>query len=161
MYITVHVMFLHMVLFCVQITFLICVLVLWIHKGYFVLKKLVWNVFIKAIWYTNIYYVSELKSECKAANYNILDEASRSTESIPTASNSTYLGHCDQSDTARHYSYTKLGKWKGSGWYRFTGEAGSRQSYLIKKVLHVYNWLKWKRVQRVHYTKICRLVIRE
>ena len=113
------------------LTFWICVLVLWIHKGYFVLKKLVWNVFIKAIWYTNIYYVSELKSECKAANYNILDEASRSTESIATASNSTYLGHCDQSDTARHYSYTKLGKWKGSGWYRFTGGAGSRQSYLI------------------------------
>ena len=30
----------------------ICLLVLWIHKGYFVVKKLVWNVRIKAFWYT-------------------------------------------------------------------------------------------------------------
>ena len=30
----------------------ICVLVLWIHKGYFVVKKLVLNVCVKAFWYT-------------------------------------------------------------------------------------------------------------
>ena len=35
-----------------QITFWICVLVLWIHKGYWVVKKLVWNVRIKDFWYT-------------------------------------------------------------------------------------------------------------
>ena len=31
-----------------------CVLVLWIHKGYCVVKKLMWNVRIKAFWHTNI-----------------------------------------------------------------------------------------------------------
>ena len=35
-----------------KITFWICVLVLWIHKGYCVVKKLVWNVRIKSFWYT-------------------------------------------------------------------------------------------------------------
>ena len=30
---------------------IICILVLWIHKGYCVVKKLVWNVCIKAFWY--------------------------------------------------------------------------------------------------------------
>ena len=34
--------------------FEICILVLWIHKSYFVVKKLMWNVRIKALWYTNI-----------------------------------------------------------------------------------------------------------
>ena len=38
-----------------KIVFLICVLVLWIHKGYCVVKKLVWNVCIKAFWYTNVF----------------------------------------------------------------------------------------------------------
>ena len=38
------------------ITFWICVLVLWIHKGYCVVKKLVWNVCIKAFWYTKSFY---------------------------------------------------------------------------------------------------------
>ena len=37
-----------------KITFWIYVLVLWIHKGYCVVKKLVWNVRIKAFWYTKI-----------------------------------------------------------------------------------------------------------
>ena len=37
--------------FWVQITFGICVLMLSIHKGYFVVKKMVWNVRIKAFWY--------------------------------------------------------------------------------------------------------------
>ena len=32
----------------------ICVLVLWIQKGYFAVKKSVWNVHIKAFWYTKI-----------------------------------------------------------------------------------------------------------
>ena len=36
-----------------KITFWICNLVLWIHKSYCVLKKLVWNVCIKAFWYIN------------------------------------------------------------------------------------------------------------
>jgi hypothetical protein len=35
-----------------KITFWICVLVLWMHKGYCVVKELVWNVRIKAFWYT-------------------------------------------------------------------------------------------------------------
>ena len=30
----------------------LCVLVLWIQKDYFVVKRLVWNVRIKAFWYT-------------------------------------------------------------------------------------------------------------
>ena len=34
-----------------KITFWICVLVLWIHKC--IIKKMVWNVSIKAFWYTN------------------------------------------------------------------------------------------------------------
>ena len=38
-----------------KITFWIFVRALWIHKGYFVVKKLVWNVHIKAFWYTNKY----------------------------------------------------------------------------------------------------------
>ena len=38
--------------FLYKITFWICVLVLWIHKGYCVVKKLVWNVRIKAFLYT-------------------------------------------------------------------------------------------------------------
>ena len=29
------------------------VIVLWFHNGYFVVKKLVWNVCIKALWYAN------------------------------------------------------------------------------------------------------------
>ena len=48
-----------------KIIFWICVLVLWIYKGYCVVKKLVWNVCIKAFWYTklvstnvNFYFVS-------------------------------------------------------------------------------------------------------
>ena len=36
-----------------KISFWIYVLVLWIHRGYYVVKKLVWNVRIKAFWYTN------------------------------------------------------------------------------------------------------------
>ena len=40
-----------------KITFWICVLLLWILKGYYVVKMLVWNVRIKAFWYTNIYLV--------------------------------------------------------------------------------------------------------
>ena len=28
--------------------------VLWIHKGYYVVKKLVWNVHIKAFWYAKV-----------------------------------------------------------------------------------------------------------
>ena len=35
-----------------KITLWICVLFLWIHKGYSVVKKLVWNVPIKAFWCT-------------------------------------------------------------------------------------------------------------
>ena len=62
-----------------------------------------------------------LKLECNAANHNILDEESRSTES-----NSTFKGYCDHTDTTKHHSYTKLGNWKGSGWYKFAGKAGSR-----------------------------------
>ena len=38
--------------FWVQNHFWICVLLLWIPKGYFVFKKLVWNVRIEAFWYT-------------------------------------------------------------------------------------------------------------
>ena len=36
-----------------KITFWFCVLVLWIHKGYYVVKNLVWNIRIKKFWYTN------------------------------------------------------------------------------------------------------------
>ena len=35
-----------------KITFWIYVLALWIHKGYYVVKKLLGNVRIKAFWYT-------------------------------------------------------------------------------------------------------------
>ena len=42
--------------FWVQNHLVICVLALWIHNGYFVVKKLEWNVCIKACWYTNIFY---------------------------------------------------------------------------------------------------------
>jgi hypothetical protein len=38
------------------LTFWICVLVLWIHKGYCVEKKLVWNVRSKAVWYTKYFF---------------------------------------------------------------------------------------------------------
>ena len=37
-----------------KINFWICFLELWIYKGYFVVKKLVRNVRIKAFWYTKI-----------------------------------------------------------------------------------------------------------
>ena len=40
--------------FWVQNHLWICVLELWIHKAYFVIKKLVWNVYIKAFLYTKI-----------------------------------------------------------------------------------------------------------
>ena len=44
--------------FFYKITFWICVLlVLWIQKGYFVVKKLVRNVCNKAFWYTQIFQV--------------------------------------------------------------------------------------------------------
>ena len=42
-----------------KITFWICVLVLWIHKGYCVVKKLVWNVPIKAFWYTKLFVLHQ------------------------------------------------------------------------------------------------------
>ena len=35
-----------------KITFCFCAIELWIHKGYFLLKKQVWNVNYKAFWYT-------------------------------------------------------------------------------------------------------------
>jgi hypothetical protein len=38
--------------FWVQNHLWICVLVLWIHKGYFIVKKRVWKVRIKDFWYT-------------------------------------------------------------------------------------------------------------
>ena len=41
-----------------KINFWICVLSFWIHKGYFVVKKLVWNLRIKAFWY--IKYIKTL-----------------------------------------------------------------------------------------------------
>ena len=37
--------------------FWICVLVLWIHKNYVLVKKLLWNVRNKVFWYTNIFYL--------------------------------------------------------------------------------------------------------
>ena len=37
-----------------KIIFWICVLVLWIHRGFCEVKKLVWNVRIKAFWYIEI-----------------------------------------------------------------------------------------------------------
>ena len=43
-----------------QINFRICLLKLWIHNGYFVFKKLVWNVRIKSFWFTKIIKVSLL-----------------------------------------------------------------------------------------------------
>ena len=43
-----------------KITFWICVLVLWIHKGYCVVKKLMWNLRIKAFWYTKIIIWEEI-----------------------------------------------------------------------------------------------------
>ena len=47
-----------------KITFLICVLVLWIHKGYCLVKELVWNVRIKGFGYTKIFTTFKIKSEC-------------------------------------------------------------------------------------------------
>ena len=44
-----------------KITFWICILGLWIHKGYYVVKKLVWNVRIKAFWYTKILILDKVK----------------------------------------------------------------------------------------------------
>ena len=38
-----------------KITFWICVLAFWIHKSYFIVKKLVWNICIKAFWYSNCF----------------------------------------------------------------------------------------------------------
>ena len=38
--------------FKAQIRLGICVLKLWFHKGYLLVKKLVWNVRFKALWYT-------------------------------------------------------------------------------------------------------------
>ena len=35
-----------------KITFLIYFLALWTHRGYYIVKKLVWNVRIQAFWYT-------------------------------------------------------------------------------------------------------------
>ena len=40
-----------------KITYLICVLVLWIHKDYCVVKKLLWNVCIIALWYRKGKYI--------------------------------------------------------------------------------------------------------
>ena len=48
--------------FWVKNTFWSYVLVLWIHKGYFVVKKLLWNVRIEAFWYTKMYYSGNIKS---------------------------------------------------------------------------------------------------
>ena len=48
--------------FWVQNHLWICVRVLWIHKGYCVVKKQVWNVRIKAFWYTKYFMYSKLKS---------------------------------------------------------------------------------------------------
>ena len=42
-----------------KITFWICVLAVWIHKGYCVVKKMVWNVRIKAFCYTKTNVLSK------------------------------------------------------------------------------------------------------
>ena len=44
-------------IFYYKITFWICVSVLWLHKGYYVVIKLVWNLCIKAFWYIKIIVV--------------------------------------------------------------------------------------------------------
>ena len=44
-----------------KIIFSICVLVLWIHRGYCVVKKLVLNVRINAFWYTKYIFMFLLK----------------------------------------------------------------------------------------------------
>ena len=46
-----------------KITFWICVFVMWIHKGYFVVKKLVWNICIKVFWYAQIILYLKWKLE--------------------------------------------------------------------------------------------------
>ena len=46
-----------------KITYWICVLVLSIYKSYFVVKKLVWNVRIKAFWYTKGFFIGWLVKE--------------------------------------------------------------------------------------------------
>ena len=44
-----------------KITFWTCVIMLWIHKVYFVVKKLMWNARIKAFWYTKDILPQKLK----------------------------------------------------------------------------------------------------
>ena len=54
-----------MIFFNFKITFWIFVL-LWIHKGYCVVKKMVWNFRIKAFWYSKynfVVYLSKLGSQ--------------------------------------------------------------------------------------------------
>ena len=43
--------------FWVQIIFWICVLVVWMHRGYFLFKRVVWYVCIKAFWYTKHIFI--------------------------------------------------------------------------------------------------------
>ena len=54
-----------------KITFGICVLVLWINKGYFVVKKQVWNVCIKSSWYTKflLWYTTRDCTEIESTNH--------------------------------------------------------------------------------------------
>ena len=48
--------------FELKITFWSCVLVMWIHKWYYVVKKLVLNVHIKAFWYTKMLKIKVTKA---------------------------------------------------------------------------------------------------
>ena len=56
-----------------KITIWICVLVMLIHKGYFVVKKMVWNVRIKAFCYTKSinYLLYRLKKKKPPGDYQI------------------------------------------------------------------------------------------
>ena len=51
-----------------KIAFGINILVLWIHKGYFVVKNLMWNVRIKAFWYTKMFTL------CVTSNTKLLKQ---------------------------------------------------------------------------------------
>ena len=55
-----------------KITFWICVLMLWIHKGYYAIKKLLWNDRFKAYWYTKYIHKGNFLYFSNSTNPKIL-----------------------------------------------------------------------------------------
>ena len=89
-----------------KITFSIYVLVLWIHKGYCVVKKLVWDVSIKVVWFKKNIYEGLLGGSFELLK-EIADELFRNSALLTDAGSDQFI-----SCWGRYHNYmTSRGLW--------------------------------------------------